>query len=121
MSYSKNPGCESFEISLYYVRAEGPNDTLHYLWDFTNKPTVFLALTDPKDNLTVNCVEFALSQSNAFNFTQTPKYVFFLLLNKVSLRHLSLSVLNITFCIKFSPNFIIFVFPFPPPLLFAGP
>ncbi|KAK6639182.1 hypothetical protein RUM43_007452 [Polyplax serrata] len=83
LSYYSNPGCESYNISLSYLKAEGPNDTLHYLWDFTLRPTLFLALTDINTNLYINCEDFVEGVGKSFNFSKVPKYSFSLTVNKL--------------------------------------
>ncbi|KAK6635644.1 hypothetical protein RUM44_000898 [Polyplax serrata] len=83
LSYYSNPGCESHNISLSYLKAEGPNDTLHYLWDFTLRPTLFLALTDINTNLYFNCEDFVEGVGKSFNFSKVPKYSFSLTVNKL--------------------------------------
>lgn len=86
LSYTNNPGCESYNFSITYLKAEGPNDTLHYLWDFSRSPTLFLVLTGKNVKLNVNCEDFATGVEHSFNFTQIPKYEFSLIFHKVTVR-----------------------------------
>ncbi|XP_067008190.1 glycosylated lysosomal membrane protein [Anabrus simplex] len=81
-----NPGCDShisknLSFSVVYVKAEGSNDTLHYLWDLSRKPSVLLALTPPGSRVEFNCTEFGME--NALRFDVPVKYSFAIVINKI--------------------------------------
>ncbi|KAL0269738.1 UNVERIFIED_CONTAM: hypothetical protein PYX00_007373 [Menopon gallinae] len=82
LTMEKTPGCPNCKYPLYYTRAQGPNDTLHYIWDFYGKPTMFVALTEPNATATFNWTEYAaLKQSVSFD--SEPHYTFALVVNNV--------------------------------------
>nr|CAD7409085.1 unnamed protein product [Timema cristinae] len=88
LSSSVNPGCNpgaSYcdKVTLVHVRAEGPNDTLHYLWGFTGKPSIILALTSPNATLTINWKDFIFASVQAIEFSEKPIYSFGLVVNKI--------------------------------------
>lgn len=84
LSHQKNPECgDKQSFSVYYTKAEGPNDTLHYFWDFWRKPTVFVALTPKSDDVHFDCDNFEKNGNNSFYFGSDPLYTFALVLNKV--------------------------------------
>jgi hypothetical protein len=82
-----NPGC--FEpdhctsvSKLLYIRADGDNDTVHYLFDFTQKPSLVIVTTANNANILVKYNE---TQSNVtIKFTKAPFYTFASVFNKVS-------------------------------------
>ncbi|NWU91785.1 GLMPB protein, partial [Upupa epops] len=50
-----NPGWGDSGPNLLHIRAEGPADTLHFVWGSLGAPTVLLVATDtPRSNLSVN-------------------------------------------------------------------
>ena len=84
-----NPGCppdrcNDSVVEVIHVRADGPNDTLHYVWCFHNKPTILLALTSHAANLSVSWEDFPENKSS-INFTSEPHYSFGVLINQVKL------------------------------------
>lgn len=88
LSTSHNPGCEDPTIcndfKLVYVRAEGPSDILHYLWDFTQKPSILVAATPLKSDLSISWDKFKEENNTSIKFSQDPVYSFGIVLNKVS-------------------------------------
>ncbi|CAH1402711.1 unnamed protein product [Nezara viridula] len=82
-----NPGCgaECKQDSniLIYVRADGLNDTLHHIWDFTNKPTIVLALSPLNTTLMINWTSFKNYEEGALQFSPLPFYTFSYLVDKV--------------------------------------
>ncbi|CAG2055870.1 unnamed protein product [Timema podura] len=88
LSSSVNPGCNPDagycdKVTLVHVRADGPNDTLHYLWGFTGKPSIILALTSPNATLTINWKDFIFASVQAIEFSEKPVYSFGLVVNKI--------------------------------------
>lgn len=75
-----NPGCSSgckdTENPLVHVTADGPNDTLHHVWDFTYRPTVLLGLTPPNTNLSIDWTKFKKGEVGAVKFSSPPLSVF---------------------------------------------
>ncbi|NXS14414.1 GLMPB protein, partial [Neodrepanis coruscans] len=50
-----NPGWNSSSVNLLHVRAEGPSDTLHYVWSSIGAPAVLLVATQsPSSSLSIN-------------------------------------------------------------------
>ncbi|XP_041980924.1 glycosylated lysosomal membrane protein-like [Aricia agestis] len=71
-----NPGCAACNADtiVAYVRCEGPADTIHQIWDFSNHaPTFILALTSVNSTLNIT---WDGSSIRSFNFTENPKYSF---------------------------------------------
>lgn len=66
------------------MRADGPNDTLHYLWDFVGKPSVLLALTSPSAVLAINWRDYFARREKSVNFSEEPVYSFGVIINKVT-------------------------------------
>jgi len=82
-----NPGCEQNPLCkgaiLVHVKAEGENDTLHHVWDFTGKPTLLLALTDKNANLTIQWSPFLFGAQGSVKFDPKPKYVYGVVIDKM--------------------------------------
>lgn len=83
-----NPGCTDVvkcsEISkLAYVRAEGDNDTAHFLFDFTAKPSLVIVMTAKHSVIQVN---YTVEHKNSIRFTSSPLYTFASVFNNVSIR-----------------------------------
>lgn len=66
------------------MEAEGLNDTLHYLWDFTQKPSIFMAATSVKSQLNISWDHFKGNNSKSITFSEEPIYSFGIVLDKVS-------------------------------------
>ncbi|KAK2588272.1 hypothetical protein KPH14_004295 [Odynerus spinipes] len=66
-----------------YLRAEGSNDTLHYLWDFGGKPSILMALTSPAATLNITCEDFLLRKNNSITFSQDPIYTIGIIINRI--------------------------------------
>lgn len=77
------PNCDN--LTLVYVKAEGKNDTLHYLWDFTGVSGIMLAKTSKKSNLTIQWDKLIHGHIGAIKFTTPPSYVFAIVINKIYL------------------------------------
>lgn len=82
-----NPGCLKADYysssKLAYIRSDGDNDTLHFLFDFTSKPSLVI-LTSTKDSIIkVNYTE-PESRQKTIQFTKTPLYAFASVFNNVS-------------------------------------
>ncbi|KAL6255840.1 hypothetical protein P5V15_013082 [Pogonomyrmex californicus] len=82
-----NPDCEEScrerNVTTLYLRADGPNDTLHYLWDFTGTPSILLALTPPSVWLNISWDDYLARKPNSLHFTEKPTYSFGLIINKI--------------------------------------
>lgn len=82
-----NPGCgaecKNDSNILVYVRADGSNDTLHHIWDFTNKPTIILALTSLNTDLMIDWASFKNYEEGGLLFSSTPFYTFSYLVDKI--------------------------------------
>lgn len=75
--------CKKDEVILVHVKAEGDDDTLHHLWDFTGKPSLMIALTESNATLTVQWQSFQVGSENAVTFNPAPKYVYGTAFDKV--------------------------------------
>lgn len=88
-----NPGCpiEFCEnnndpniITVVHISSNGQHDTLHYVWDFTGKPSVLIALTSPNTNLTINWQNFMDDKPDSIEFSTKPIYTSTVVMNRVS-------------------------------------
>lgn len=84
-----NPGCTqndncSSVSKLAYVRAEGDNDTVHYIFDFSsNRKPALVLLTTAKDAVIhINYDESDVVDS--IKFSKTPLYTIASVFNKAS-------------------------------------
>ncbi|KAH9634625.1 hypothetical protein HF086_009277 [Spodoptera exigua] len=74
-----NPGCDNCGTSttLLYIRADGSQDTVHQLWDFTRgMPTIIYVISKLNTSLTINWrfnepLEFKLSEKPLYSFAVT--------------------------------------------------
>lgn len=88
-----NPNCpksicenenDDENITLIHVQADGDNDTLHYIWDFSNRPpTVLVTLCERNTNVTIVWNE-RFKDVDDIHFIPKPKYMMAFLLTKVS-------------------------------------
>ncbi|XP_054288517.1 glycosylated lysosomal membrane protein-like [Macrosteles quadrilineatus] len=82
-----NPGCDNPSLCkdaiLVHVKAEGLNDTLHHIWDFTWKPSLLLALTEKNTTLNIQWSPFLAGNEDAVKFDSVPKYVYGVVLDKM--------------------------------------
>ncbi|KAI8433977.1 hypothetical protein MSG28_012128 [Choristoneura fumiferana] len=71
-----NPDCASCSenTTLVYIRADGDNNTVHHLWDFTRgAPTMITAVTGLNSSLTVSWFK---DKPENFLFSEEPMYSF---------------------------------------------
>lgn len=83
-----NPGCHKHcqNLTTLYLRADGANDTLHYLWDFAvGKPSVLLALTPASAWLNITWPDYLNRREKSVRFSEPPSYTFGVIVNKVTL------------------------------------
>jgi len=66
---------------LTYIRAEGDNDTVHFVLDATLKPTLVVLITNKDAVIQVN---YTTDPGNSINFTDPPMYSFATVFNNVS-------------------------------------
>ncbi|XP_012257715.2 glycosylated lysosomal membrane protein B-like [Athalia rosae] len=82
-----NPGCGSIcvekNLTTAYIFCEGPNDTLHYIWDFTGKPSVLFAVTSPTAQLQIDWEMFLWGKESSVKFSEPAKYSFGLVVDKI--------------------------------------
>ncbi|XP_074105584.1 glycosylated lysosomal membrane protein [Cotesia typhae] len=87
LKYELNPGCgrvcDEKSLTTLHLKAEGPNDTLHYLWDFVGNPSVLLAVTSPAAKLNIEWDKYLTRQPKSINFTEEPIYTFGLVIQKI--------------------------------------
>jgi len=67
---------------LTYIRAEGDNDTVHFVLDATLKPSLVVIKTNKDAAIKVN---YTSEPKNSISFTQSPLYTFASVFNNVSL------------------------------------
>ncbi|XP_034241250.1 glycosylated lysosomal membrane protein B-like [Thrips palmi] len=87
LTATKNPGCNenprcNSSVEVVHVRADGPNDTMHYVWCFHSEPTVLVALTSHEANLSVSWQDFP-NASSSVSFTSQPFYSFGVLMSQI--------------------------------------
>ncbi|XP_058802303.1 glycosylated lysosomal membrane protein A-like [Phymastichus coffea] len=87
LDYAFNEGCDILckdkNAKLGHVIANGLNDTLHYLWDFTDIPTIFIALTSHNAKLHINWHEYLKGSQYSVNFTEKPFYTFGVAIDRI--------------------------------------
>lgn len=72
-------------MTTLHLGADGPNDTLHYLWDFIGNPSVLLALTPPSTSLNISWEDYLTRGDKSLHFSEKPVYTFGVIINKVTL------------------------------------
>lgn len=75
--------CRERNATTLYLRADGPNDTLHYLWDFVGKPSVLLAVTSPSVYLNISWRDYLAGREHSVVFSEPPAYTFGIIIDKV--------------------------------------
>ncbi|GAB1861691.1 hypothetical protein CAJAP_02770 [Camponotus japonicus] len=82
-----NPDCDETcrgrNVTTLHLSADGPNDTLHYLWDFIGNPSVLLALTPPSTSLNISWEDYLARRENSVHFSEKPTYSFGMIINKI--------------------------------------
>jgi len=67
---------------LTYIRADGDNDTVHFILDATLKPSLVVITTNKHAIIQVN---YTTDRANNIKFTESPLYTFASVFNNVSL------------------------------------
>ncbi|KAL0119415.1 hypothetical protein PUN28_007720 [Cardiocondyla obscurior] len=75
--------CPERNVTAVYLRADGPNDTLHYLWDFVGAPSVLLAVTPPSAWLNISWDDYLARRENSVYFSEKPTYTFGVIISKI--------------------------------------
>lgn len=86
LSVTLNPHCDSCDnstIIFLHIEAEGEDDVLHHIWDFTAKPSVLLAVTPKRYNLSIQWNDYMLGGENTVQFTPAPYYSTGVVLDKI--------------------------------------
>lgn len=90
LTASLNPGCpeyicsgDSAGITLIHIRADSAVDTIHYVWDFTGKPTILVALTRKNATLDINWEDFFQARPQSVKFSEQPRYTFMTVINRI--------------------------------------
>lgn len=73
--------CSKFS-KLTYIRADGENDTVHFVLDATFKPSLVIIVTNRDAVIQVNYTE---DRENNIKFTESPHYTFASVFNNVRL------------------------------------
>lgn len=82
LSVTLNPGCEEQigseceGIVFVHVEAKSDVNTIHYIWDFTGAPSLFLARTDNNATLGIAWDNFMRAKPNSVNFSSEPEFIF---------------------------------------------
>lgn len=85
-----NPGCREFcenntAITLVHIAATSDTDTIHYVWDFTGKPTILVALTSKQAEFHIDWPRLMESKTGSVRFTEAPQYTFMAIINRVGM------------------------------------
>lgn len=91
LSTAINPGCPFPECQwknessplLVHVRADGNEDTLHHVWDFTGSPSLLLVHTARECELNVTWDKYVKSNGTSVTFSTEPIYTFGVILDRV--------------------------------------
>ncbi|KAI4503788.1 hypothetical protein M0802_001191 [Mischocyttarus mexicanus] len=75
--------CKNKNWTTIYLRAEGTNDTIHYVWDFGGKPSILMALTSLPATLNITCEDFIRRKNNSIVFSDNPIYTIGIIINKI--------------------------------------
>lgn len=83
-----NPGCKDQcendpSITLVHIAAESDTDTIHYVWDFTSKPTILVALTSKHAQFQINWSQFMDVTPQSVQFSEVPQYTFLAIINRI--------------------------------------
>lgn len=83
-----NPGCRDLcenntAITLVHIAAESDTDTIHYVWDFTGKPTILVALTSKRAEFRIDWRNLMDSKSESVHFSEVPQYTFMAVINRI--------------------------------------
>ncbi|XP_021706130.1 glycosylated lysosomal membrane protein [Aedes aegypti] len=85
-----NPDCpedvcagEGNALTLIHIRADSDLDTIHYVWDFTGKPTILVALTRKNASLKINWYDLLDAKPSSVQFSETPIYTFMTVINRI--------------------------------------
>lgn len=83
---SLNPDWDVHDDSptLFYVKANGRNDTLHYIWNFNRQPSILVALTQLNASVTFKWNQ-QIKDIEQITFSENPKYTMSFVLTKVSI------------------------------------
>ncbi|KAJ8718296.1 hypothetical protein PYW08_002533 [Mythimna loreyi] len=69
-----NPGCKNCSTTLVYIKADGSQDTVHQLWDFTRGvPTIIYVITKLNSPINITWVDEIPVD---FKFAEKPLYSF---------------------------------------------
>uniref|UniRef100_U5EN62 Putative lysosomal protein ncu-g1 n=1 Tax=Corethrella appendiculata TaxID=1370023 RepID=U5EN62_9DIPT len=91
ISVALNPNCPDYicsnnlnnTITLVYIRANSATDSIHYLWDFTGKPSILVAVTNLNSTLSVDWDSFLNGNPNSIAFSENPIYSFITIINTI--------------------------------------
>uniref|UniRef100_A0A182QFW4 Lysosomal transcription factor n=1 Tax=Anopheles farauti TaxID=69004 RepID=A0A182QFW4_9DIPT len=83
-----NPGCRDIcenntAITLVHIAAESETDTIHYVWDFTGKPTILVALTSKRAEFHIDWAKLMESNAESVHFSEVPQYTFMAVINRI--------------------------------------
>uniref|UniRef100_A0A8D8ABU8 Glycosylated lysosomal membrane protein n=2 Tax=Culex pipiens TaxID=7175 RepID=A0A8D8ABU8_CULPI len=71
------------DVTVIHIRADSAKDTIHYVWDFTGKPTILVALTDKSATLDIQWDDFLGGKPESVRFSKQPVYTFMTVINRI--------------------------------------
>lgn len=107
-----NPGCPIYicrdingddfkNTTVIHVKADGPSNSLHYIWDLraNHTPSVLVALTELNTSLIIEWESFlnSVDTPNTVAFSNEPVYTMTFLFTKVSYIYITLHILSCNF------------------------
>lgn len=75
--------CFNETMTLIHSQADGPSDSIHYIWDFMGPPTILIALTPLNSSVSIDWPSFIDDMTDAVQITPPPIYSASLVLTKV--------------------------------------
>lgn len=78
---TKNPDCPSDldcdKLMVLHIKADGDSDRLHYIYDFTGKPSVLIAKGDKNSSLQIDWTKFmGNTEDGSVKIIPEPSYIF---------------------------------------------
>ncbi|XP_055607118.1 glycosylated lysosomal membrane protein-like [Uranotaenia lowii] len=90
LSAQLNPDCpeaicspSGTDVTVIHIRAESAVDTIHYVWDFTGKPTIMVALTGKDAIMKIKWESFMNEDGQSVTFSEQPRYTFMTVINRI--------------------------------------
>lgn len=115
---SDDENCKSQKNTLLHIDAEGPNDSLHYLWNFIDNPSVLVALTNKSSKLNIKWTGDPLSKlkqttdclPQKISFNDSAIFSYGLSIKKVCLKLRENFFFKLTYYFVFYFNYLLYFF-----------